>query len=123
MFKREFIRLKKRIDERNQRTVSIEPVDDDSPGLDLPSNAPSAEDMFALEEQRRKFEEVLNRLKPSDAHILVEVGIHGLTHEEMGQKLGIEGNAAKTRLSRAKRAFREEWHRAYGVYGTERTLP
>jgi RNA polymerase sigma-70 factor (ECF subfamily) len=54
--------------------------------------------------------QILGRLHPDHREIIVLHDIEGFTHEEIAAALEIEPGTSKSRLSRARRAFRQRWH-------------
>jgi RNA polymerase sigma-70 factor (ECF subfamily) len=56
--------------------------------------------------------QVLDALSPAHREILVLHDVEGYTHEQIAVALGIERGTSKSRLSRARQLFREQWHRA-----------
>jgi RNA polymerase sigma factor (sigma-70 family) len=54
--------------------------------------------------------QILGRLHPEHREVIVLHDIEGFTHEEIAAALEIEPGTSKSRLSRARRAFRQRWH-------------
>ena len=54
--------------------------------------------------------QVLASLTPEHREVIVLHDIEGFTHEEIAAALEIEPGTSKSRLSRARRAFRQRWH-------------
>jgi RNA polymerase sigma-70 factor (ECF subfamily) len=52
---------------------------------------------------------ILARMAPEHREVLVLHDIEGYTHDEIAAALEIETGTSKSRLSRARRAFRERW--------------
>ena len=63
---------------------------------------PGADDRIALER-------AVAALAPVPRQVLVLHDVEGYTHEEMAAALGIEVGTSKSRLSRARAAFRQRW--------------
>jgi RNA polymerase sigma-70 factor (ECF subfamily) len=53
--------------------------------------------------------QVLARLHPAHREVIVLHDVEGFTHEEIAETLEIEPGTSKSRLSRARRAFRQRW--------------
>ena len=54
--------------------------------------------------------QILARLHPDHREVIVLHDIEGFTHDEIAAALEIEPGTSKSRLSRARRAFRQRWH-------------
>jgi RNA polymerase sigma-70 factor (ECF subfamily) len=54
--------------------------------------------------------QVLAALAPEHREVIVLHDVEGFTHEEIAAALEIEPGTSKSRLSRARRAFRQRWH-------------
>ena len=54
--------------------------------------------------------QVLEVLAPEHREVIVLHDIEGFTHEEIAAALEIEPGTSKSRLSRARRAFRQRWN-------------
>ena len=54
--------------------------------------------------------QILARLHPEHRELIVLHDIEGFTHDEIAAALEIEPGTSKSRLSRARRAFRQRWH-------------
>jgi RNA polymerase sigma factor (sigma-70 family) len=54
--------------------------------------------------------QVLAALLPEHREVIVLHDVEGFTHEEIAAALEIEPGTSKSRLSRARRAFRQRWH-------------
>jgi RNA polymerase sigma factor (sigma-70 family) len=52
---------------------------------------------------------VLERLSPEHRAVLVLYDIEGYTHDEIARALSVEVGTSKSRLSRARQAFRDHW--------------
>ena len=53
---------------------------------------------------------MLAALPPEHREVIVLHDVEGFTHEEIAAALEIEPGTSKSRLSRARRAFRQRWH-------------
>jgi RNA polymerase sigma-70 factor (ECF subfamily) len=54
--------------------------------------------------------QILAALAPEHREVIVLHDVEGWTHEEIAAALEIEPGTSKSRLSRARRAFRQRWH-------------
>ena len=54
--------------------------------------------------------QILGRLHPEHREVLVLHDIESFTHEEIAAALELEPGTSKSRLARARRAFRQRWH-------------
>ena len=77
-----------------------------APGLDdldtRPGLTRAADEMAAVTQ-------ILAALPPEHREVIVLHDVEGFTHEEIAAALEIEPGTSKTRLSRARRAFRHRW--------------
>jgi RNA polymerase sigma-70 factor (ECF subfamily) len=76
-------------------------------GLDDPDARPAvtraADEMAAVAQ-------ILAALPHEHREVIVLHDVEGFTHEEIAAALEIEPGTSKSRLSRARRAFRQRWH-------------
>jgi RNA polymerase sigma factor (sigma-70 family) len=77
------------------RQVSVEEVPE-----------PAAEDKTGL---RLELVDTLRRLPPDQRAVLVLRDLEGFTEAEAAALLGVEAGTVKSRLHRARRAFRDRW--------------
>jgi RNA polymerase sigma-70 factor (ECF subfamily) len=68
-----------------------------------PGRSRAADDVAAVAQ-------VLAALPPEHREVIVLHDVEGFTHEEIAAVLEIEPGTSKSRLSRARRAFRQRWH-------------
>jgi RNA polymerase sigma-70 factor, ECF subfamily len=61
------------------------------------------------EDEVAAINQILAGLAPEHREVIVLHDIEGFTHEEIAAALEIEAGTSKSRLSRARRAFRERW--------------
>lgn len=74
-----------------------------SDGDARPARSHAADDAAAVSE-------VLAALAPEHREVIVLHDVEGFTHDEIAAALEIEPGTSKSRLSRARRAFRQRWH-------------
>jgi RNA polymerase sigma factor (sigma-70 family) len=92
---------------RRRRIIAWEPLsDEDSFEPDLSQDPATMEDRIAEAEVLR---EALLSLGPSDAACLLLSAVHGYTSVEIAAIVDISPDAAKKRLSRAKRRLRDAY--------------
>jgi RNA polymerase sigma-70 factor (ECF subfamily) len=75
----------------------------------MESEAPAPEDGMQREEVRAQVQEALKRLKEDDREILILKDVQGLAYEEIADILGLPMGTVKSRISRARLAFKEAW--------------
>jgi RNA polymerase sigma factor (sigma-70 family) len=63
--------------------------------------------------------QILACLAPEHREVIVLHDVEGYTHEEIAEALEIEVGTSKSRLSRARRTFRERWRAAAQPQGPE----
>jgi len=76
-------------------------------GRELPEDLPAATDVETCADVR----DLLGRLRPEQRAILVLRDVEGLEEQEAAELLGVARGTVKSRLHRARRAFRREWAR------------
>jgi RNA polymerase sigma factor (sigma-70 family) len=83
-------------------------VVDDEP--DAPSREPGPECQLEREEDLARLQHALRLLREEQREILVLARYRGMTHEQIGDLLGIEAGAVKVRIHRALKQLREVFH-------------
>jgi RNA polymerase sigma-70 factor, ECF subfamily len=79
------------------------------PDADLPDAAPSPADLTLQDETSRAVAETLRKLPPEQTALLLLRFYHDLEIDEIGQILGLNENAVRARLHRARLAFRRQF--------------
>lgn len=79
----------------------------------IAGRAPTPEDVHASQDAQRRTRLVLQALRRRDAALLI-LRSDGLSYEELAATLKIKPASIGTLLSRAQRAFRQEYVRRYG---------
>lgn len=74
---------------------------------------PNPEEIFCSQDQRGKVTQVLAKLKPRDAEILM-LRAEGMTYQELGAALSLNAASVGKLLSRAQHAFRKEYLKRHG---------
>jgi len=90
-----------RVAHRHDRTAPVDPVD---PAGTL-AQLPTVDDGLTDVEVRA----VLAGLRPEQRAVLVLRHVDGIGEQEMADLLGVAPGTVKSRLSRARAAFREQW--------------
>jgi RNA polymerase sigma factor (sigma-70 family) len=80
----------------------------------LPSPEPEPEAVAVAGASRSELVDALDRLSPVHREVLVLTFVHGLSHRELADVLGIPVGTVKSRMSNARRALRETLRAAYG---------
>ena len=76
-------------------------------------SSPTPEDIRAAREEQQQVRDVLRRLRPRHAELLV-LRSHGLSYEEIASALRLNPTSVGTLLARAQQAFRKEYVKRYG---------
>ena len=71
--------------------------------------ASRSEAMVSSSTRKADVAEILDGLMAEHREVLVLHDVEGYTHQEIADALGIEVGTSKSRLSRARAAFRERW--------------
>jgi len=74
---------------------------------------PTPEDIHSSNQERYRVRDVLSRLHPRQAELLV-LRTQGLSYNELATALGLNAASVGTLLSRAQRTFRKEYIAKYG---------
>lgn len=72
---------------------------------------PAPEERLEQDETRRQIAAALDGLKEEDREIIVLKDVQGLAYEEIAEILKLPVGTVKSRLSRARLAFKDEWKR------------
>ena len=75
----------------------------------MESEAPAPEDRLEQDETRLQVNEALKQLKEDDREILVLKDVQGMAYEDIAEILGLPMGTVKSRISRARLAFKEVW--------------
>jgi RNA polymerase sigma-70 factor (ECF subfamily) len=73
---------------------------------ELPSSAPSPEDLAIAAATRQELKDALGRMNPIHREALELTFAYGLSYQELAEVLGIPLGTVKSRLNHAKRALR-----------------
>jgi RNA polymerase sigma-70 factor (ECF subfamily) len=71
-----------------------------------PAEGPSSEQLAANEQRRRVLAEVLSKLPPPDAEVMVPFHFAGMTTDEIAAAAGVHPGTMRGRLMRARERFR-----------------
>jgi RNA polymerase sigma-70 factor (ECF subfamily) len=85
-----------------------------APGPDAPR---SPEDDFARGEEQERVRQVLARMKPSDATLLM-LRAEGLSYQELATTLQLHSASVGTKLARAEGKFKREYEHRHGTATT-----
>ena len=77
----------------------------------MEADSPAPEERLEQDETRMKVNEALKELKDDDREILVLKDVQGLAYEEIAEILALPMGTVKSRISRARLAFKEIWKR------------
>ena len=83
----------------------------------MESADPSPDAALEKDEMRTAVDRALKELKEDDREILVLKDVQGLAYDEIAQILKLPMGTVKSRISRARLAFKEIWKRTIGVAG------
>ena len=81
-------------------------LDDETVSAEVPDPAPTPEKAVEQQELRRQIEAGLQTLSPEHREVLLLRQMQGLSYQEIGAALRLEGGTVKARISRAKRQLR-----------------
>ncbi len=100
-----FDHLKKK---KKRTALSLTLWDEEAQGAEysLPDDAALPEETLLSHERAAEIRGVLNRLSPAYREVLILYEIEGFSYSEIASALGIEAGAVKSRLFRARTAFR-----------------
>jgi RNA polymerase sigma factor (sigma-70 family) len=76
----------------------------------LPFEVPERDEPAPDPAVRMDLEEAIRSLPDGYRAVLVLHDVEGMTHAEIGERLGIEPGTSKSQLSRARRALRARWN-------------
>ena len=76
-----------------------------------PSSEPNPEDLLLADAERGELVVAIARIGQLHQEILVLTFVHDLSYQDLAEVLGIPMGTVKSRLSNAKRALREQFHR------------
>jgi RNA polymerase sigma-70 factor (ECF subfamily) len=77
----------------------------------MEAETPAPEERLEQDEVRVQVNEALKKLKDDDREILVLKDVQGMGYEEIAEILGLPMGTVKSRISRARLAFKEVWKR------------
>lgn len=76
---------------------------------EIPALPPDTHVSWLVHDEAAAVHQILACLAPEHREVIVLHDIEGYTHEEIADALEIEVGTSKSRLSRARRTFRERW--------------
>lgn len=99
--------LRKR--QRRGFTISIDSnEEEDNPVSELPSEEPSPEEYYEMNERQRIVQEAIRSLSPEYREIIIYSDIEQLSYDEISKILKCPNGTVKSRLNRARNALKKK---------------